>query len=119
MTSRSSAADEEQWSTVIPNTGTSSRGEIRRCSDPLCSPQIGHHGSLTMYEAFRHGQAINPLGPCLGFRAVSTNGMATPFIYSTYTEVLARVNNFAAGLDTLNLVAPTEDGMTLVSGTAQ
>ena len=79
------------------------------------NPELGFQGCQTLYEAFRRGQALNPLGACLGFRAVSTNGMATPFIYSSYTEVLTRVNALAAGLDTLNLVRPTQDNMTLVS----
>ena len=67
-----------------------------------------------MYECFRRGAALNPLGACLGFRAVSTSGLATPYIHSSYTEVIARINAFAAGLDTLNLVSPNEDGMVLV-----
>jgi long-chain acyl-CoA synthetase len=104
----------KQWSTVVPNTSTESRGDIRRNCDPLRNPELGFQGCQTLYEAFRRGQTLNPLGACLGFRAVSTNGMATPFIYSSYTEVQARVNAFAAGLDTLDLVRPTDENMTLV-----
>jgi len=104
----------KQRSTVVPNTATESRGDIRRNGDPLKGPELSFQGCQTLYEAFRRGQALNPLGPCLGFRAVSTNGMATPYIYSSYTEVLTRVNAFAAGLDTLNLVRPTDDNMTLI-----
>lgn len=107
--------ENKQWSTIVPNTSTESRGDIRRNGDPLRNPELGFQGCQTLYEAFRRGQALNPLGACLGFRAVSTNGMATPFIYSSYTEVLTRVNALAAGLDTLNLVRPTQDNMTLVS----
>lgn len=107
--------EEKQWSTILPNTSTESRGDIRRNGDPFRNPELGFQGCLTLYEAFRRGKALNPLGACLGFRAVSTSGMATPFIYSSYTEVLARVDAFAAGLDTLNLVRPTDDDMTLVS----
>jgi len=105
---------QKQWSTIVPNTSTSSRGDIRRNGNPYRHPELGFEGCQTLYEAFRRGQTLNPLGPCLGFRAISTNGMATPFIYSSYTEVLTRVNAFAAGLDTLNLVGPNEDQMTLV-----
>ena len=105
----------KQWSTVVPNTATESRGDIRRNGNPLRHPELGFQGSQTLYEAFRRGQTLNPLGPCLGFRAISTNGMATPYIYSSYTEILTRVNAFAAGLETLNLVGPTQDHMTLVS----
>jgi len=107
--------EEKQWSTIVPNTSTESRGDIRRNGDPFGNPELGFQGCQTLYEAFRRGHALNPLGPCLGFRAISTNGMATPFIYSTYTEILTRVNAFAAGLDTLDLVRPTDDNMTLVS----
>jgi long-chain acyl-CoA synthetase len=107
-------AAEKQWSTVVPNTSTETRGDIRRNGNPLCHPELGFQGCQTLYESFRRGQALNPLGPCLGFRAISTNGMATPFIYSSYTEILTRVNALAAGLDTLNLVRPTQDNMTLV-----
>lgn len=105
----------KQWSTIVPNTSTDSRGDIRRNGNPLRHPELGFQGCQTLYEAFRRGHALNPLGACLGFRAVSTTGMATPFIYSSYTEVLARVNAFAAGLDTLELVLPTEDNMTLIA----
>ena len=105
---------EKQWSTVVPNTSTESRGDIRRNGNPLRHPELGFHGCQTLYEAFRRGQTLNPLGPCLGFRAISTNGMATPFIYSSYTEILTRVNALAAGLDTLNLVQPSQDNMTMV-----
>lgn len=103
-----------QYSIPLPNTSTKSRGEIRRCYDPLRHPELGYNGCQTLYEAFRRGQMINPLGPCLGFRAVSSNGMATPFIYSSYTEVLSRIDAFAAGLDTLNLCLPTDDNLTLI-----
>jgi hypothetical protein len=81
----------------------------------LRHPELGFNGCQTLYEGFRWGQALNPLGACLGFQAVSTSGLATPYIYSSYTKILARVNSFAAGLDTLNLVPSTEDNMTLVS----
>ena len=105
---------EEQWSRVLPNTSRDDRGDIRRNGDPMKHPELGFKGCQTLYEGFRLGQATNPLGSCLGFRAVSTNGLATPYIYSSYTEVLARVDAFAAGLDTLNLVPPTDDNLVLV-----
>eukprot|EP00980_Cylindrotheca_fusiformis_P004633 scaffold991_cov128-Cylindrotheca_fusiformis.AAC.5 len=104
----------KQWSTVVPNTSRADRGDIRRSKDPASHPELGYRGVQTLYEALRRGQTLNPLGPCLGFRAVSTNGMATPFIYSSYTEIVARVDCFAAGLDTLKLVPPNEDNMTLI-----
>lgn len=104
----------KQWSTIVPNTATKDRGEIRRSGDPTRHPELGFQGVQTLYEAFRRGQTLNPLGPCLGFRAVSTSGFATPFIYSSYTEILARIDCFAAGLETLKLVPPTEDNMTLI-----
>jgi long-chain acyl-CoA synthetase len=40
---------------------------------------------------------------------VSTTGFATPFIYSSYSECLARVNAVAAGLDGLGLLCPNDD----------
>jgi long-chain acyl-CoA synthetase len=51
----------------------------------------------------------------MGFRAVSTTGFATPFIYSSYTECLARIDAFAAGLDTLKLIQPNEDGLAVLA----
>lgn len=93
-------------STEVPGV----HGEIRRCWDPDVVPTLGHYGGAqTLYEAFRHGAELNPLGPCLGFRAVSTSGMATPYIYSSYSECLARVNALAAGLDVLQLLNKTSD----------
>ena len=108
------AEQNHQQSIIVPNTETETRGPIRRTGDPLLHPQLGYMGVRTLYEGFRRGQALNPLGACLGFRATSTNGMATPYIYSTYTEILARVDALAAGLDSLKLVPPNEDKMTLV-----
>jgi long-chain acyl-CoA synthetase len=104
-----------QWSMIVPETSTETRGDIRRNGDPTLHPELGYHGCRTLYEAFQRGSTLNPLGPCLGFRAISTNGMATPYIYSSFTEVKARVNAFSAGLEALNLVPPTQDDkMTLI-----
>eukprot|EP00536_Pseudo-nitzschia_multiseries_P017474 jgi/Psemu1/70228/estExt_Genemark1.C_15790005 len=105
----------EQLSTVVPQTyRPNERGDIRRGKKEL-HPELGFQGCRTLYEGFRRGHQLNPLGACLGFRAVSTNGLATPFIYSSYTEVLARIDAFAAGLETLALVPPTkEDNLVLL-----
>lgn len=103
-----------QWSTELLNTSTPTSTSIYRSFDPSAVPALGFEGCQTQYEVLRHGQAINPFGPCLGFRAVSTNGNATPFVYSSYTEVVARVDAIAAGLDTLNLLKRNEDGYLLV-----
>lgn len=102
------------WSTVVPNTGREDRGAIRRCYNPHVHPELGVRGCQTLYETFRRGAAVNPLGPCMGFRAVSTTGFATPYIYSSYSECLARVDAFCAGLDKLDLIRPTSDGMRLL-----
>eukprot|EP00339_Tiarina_fusa_P017443 CAMPEP_0117072774 /NCGR_PEP_ID=MMETSP0472-20121206/51233_1 /TAXON_ID=693140 ORGANISM="Tiarina fusus, Strain LIS" /NCGR_SAMPLE_ID=MMETSP0472 /ASSEMBLY_ACC=CAM_ASM_000603 /LENGTH=66 /DNA_ID=CAMNT_0004797037 /DNA_START=66 /DNA_END=262 /DNA_ORIENTATION=+ len=59
----------EQRSTIVPNTDTETRGHIRRSGDPLRHPELGYQGCQTLYEGFRRGQALNPLGACLGFRA--------------------------------------------------
>ena len=106
--------EDEQWSTLVPNTARNDRGDIRRSKDACVNQSISHNGCKTLYECFRRGASLNPMGACLGFRAVSTSGLATPYIYTSYTETLARVNAFAAGLDSLDLVSPNEDGMKLV-----
>jgi hypothetical protein len=65
----------QQWSIEVPSTSRSpdhpsgGRGNIRRSCDPLASPVLGAFGVRTLYEALRRGRDINPLGPCLGFRA--------------------------------------------------
>jgi long-chain acyl-CoA synthetase len=103
--------DNNIWSTALINTETKNSTPIYRSFNPDSSPALGYHGCQTLYEALRRGAAINPLGPCLGFRAISTTGQATPFVYSSYTEVVARVDAIAAGLDSMNLVLPNEDGL--------
>ena len=103
-----------KYSIELPHTARADRGPIRR-SDGLSHPQLGVEGVQTLYEGLRRGMTLNPLGPCLGFRAMSSSGFPTPFIYSSYTECVARVDAFAAGLDCLNLVKPNPDGMILVS----
>jgi long-chain acyl-CoA synthetase len=95
------------WSTVLPHTDRPDRGLIHRCWDASAHPQLGVHGCRTLYEGFRRGASLNPLGPCMGFRAVSTSGFATPYIYATYTECLSRVECLAAGLDVMQLVPLT------------
>jgi long-chain acyl-CoA synthetase len=77
-------------------------------------PELGQDGVRTLYECLRRGALINPLGPCLGFRAVSTSGFPTPYIYSSYTEIVARVNAFAAGIDVLGLMQRNEDGLDVI-----
>lgn len=57
---------------------------------------------------------MNPYGPCLGYRATSTNGYATPFVYSSYGETVAQVESLAAGMEKLKLVDANEDGMLLL-----
>ena len=103
-----------KFSTIVANTSRDDRGDIRRCSDSSVHPEMGVHGCRTMYEGLRHGKLMNPIGPCLGYRAISNNGLATPFIYFSYSEVVARVDCFAAGLDRLDLVPPNDDGLRLL-----
>jgi hypothetical protein len=68
-------ASQQHWSVEVPNTSRPSnhpdggRGNIRRSYDPLASPTLGAFGVRTLYEALRRGCDINPLGPCLGYRA--------------------------------------------------
>ena len=96
-----------EWSTIVPHTDRpGERGCLRRSFNHRLHPELGVHGCRTLYETLRHGVAANPLGPCLGYRAISTTGFATPYIYQSYTEILARVEALAAGLEALDLVPP-------------
>lgn len=99
------------WSRIVPETDRKDRGEVRRCWNPDSDPRIGVDGCRTLYEAFRHGAALNPMGSCMGFRATSSSGIATPFIYSSYTECLARMDALAAGMEVLQLLRPNEDSL--------
>ena len=102
------------WSTEVPHTATLDKTAIFRSCDTLDTPKLAADGCRTLYEVFRRGHQVNPLGPCLGFRATSTSGFATPYIYSSYNECLARVDAIAAGLDTLKLVERNEEGLLMV-----
>eukprot|EP00816_Leptocylindrus_hargravesii_P001617 CAMPEP_0196803178 /NCGR_PEP_ID=MMETSP1362-20130617/2573_1 /TAXON_ID=163516 /ORGANISM="Leptocylindrus danicus, Strain CCMP1856" /LENGTH=676 /DNA_ID=CAMNT_0042174623 /DNA_START=20 /DNA_END=2050 /DNA_ORIENTATION=- len=104
------------YSRELPNTSTTNRGNIRRSADPNSTPQLGINGCLTLYECLRRGAETSPLGPCLGRRAVSNNGFATPFVYSSYTECVARVDSFACGLERLNLLLPRNSDDMLLLG---
>jgi len=106
--------DEEQWSLEVPHSSRADRGTIRRSYDPLASPHLAYEGCYTLYECLRRGKELSPLGPCLGFRAVSSSGYATPFVYSSYTEIVSRVDAFAAGLERLGLTSKNDDGMNLL-----
>jgi len=112
--SKSGGEEQARWSRELSCTGTATSTPIRRHGDPLVSSQLGFEGCHTLYESFRRGVSTNPMGPCLGFRAVSSSGFATPYIYCSYSEVLARVDAIAAGLQAMKLVDPNEDGMKLV-----
>jgi len=105
-------------SAPVLNSGTVSRGIIRRSvADPDAGPRLSLDGCHTLYESLRRGAAESTShGPCLGYRAVSLVGdrggaTATPYVYSTYGEVLVRVDNVSAGLAERGLVSPTEDGV--------
>ena len=104
------------WSTVVPHTSRANhRGPIRRCYNPSVNPQMGVDGCRTMYEGIRHGAKLNPLGPCLGYRAISnSSGLPTPYIYSSYTETVARIDCLAAGFDTLLLAPLNLDRLKLI-----
>ena len=103
-----------QYSTVIASS-TEGRTPIRRSANPLASPELAYEGCYTLYECLRRGRDISPLGPCLGYRAVSTSGFATPYVYSCYTEIVARVDAVAAGLEKMKLLTERNDtGMLLV-----
>lgn len=102
-------ATQTHWSTTVPHTARSDRGLIHRSYNPSLHPELGISGCQTLYEAFRRGALLNPLGPCLGFRAMSTSGLSTPYIYASYSEIRARVDAIAAGLEVLELVEPPPD----------
>jgi len=104
----------KQWSLEMPHTARNDRGSIHRSANVMSHPELGADGCRTLYEALRRGGDVNPLGPCLGFRAISTSGFATPYVYSSYTESIARVDAFAAGLDRLELVQPNDDNLLLL-----
>eukprot|EP00591_Stephanopyxis_turris_P001067 CAMPEP_0195522792 /NCGR_PEP_ID=MMETSP0794_2-20130614/21310_1 /TAXON_ID=515487 /ORGANISM="Stephanopyxis turris, Strain CCMP 815" /LENGTH=79 /DNA_ID=CAMNT_0040652635 /DNA_START=48 /DNA_END=284 /DNA_ORIENTATION=+ len=69
-----------QWSVEIPSTSLPDRGNIHRSIEPESTPKLSFHGCYTLYECLRRGRDVSPLGPCLGFRAVSTSGFATPYV---------------------------------------
>lgn len=74
------------WSVEVLNTSRTAahplggRGNIRRSHDPLASPTLGANGVRTLYEAMRRGRDINPLGPCLGYRA-------TRYIFMKFLDI--------------------------------
>jgi len=118
-----SSHPQQQWSVEVPNTSRSpshpsgGRGNVRRGFDPLQSPVLGADGVRTLYEALRRGRDINPLGPCFGYRATSSNsGFATPFVYGSYGECVARIDALAAGLDKggEQLLEKNDDGLLLL-----
>jgi long-chain acyl-CoA synthetase len=102
------------WSTPVPSSKKPGRTAVHRPPDPLATPTLGAYGVRTLYESIRRGRDLNPLGPCLGYRATSTNGWATPFVYSSYGETVARVDALAAGMQKLGLLDKNEDGMLLL-----
>ena len=105
------------YSTVIPGSvSVLGRTAIRRSANPSASPELAYKGCYSLYECVRRGKDIAPMGPCLGYRAVSTSGAATPYVYCNYTEIVARIDAIAAGLQRLHLLTERNDsGMLLVS----
>lgn len=103
--------EQPPWSTIWKDTDRpGERGHIRTAANPKVGPELSYHGCQTLYDGLRSlGLARNPLGPCLGYRAVSTTGFATPYIYTSYTECIAQMDSLAAGLDALNLIHDPED----------
>ncbi|KAL2919834.1 medium-chain fatty acid-CoA ligase faa2 [Polyrhizophydium stewartii] len=63
-------------------------------ADPLVSMMPGVHN---VHDNFLAGVATSGDKPFLGTRAV-TNGVAGPYVWQTYNEVLKRVQNLASGL---------------------
>ncbi|CAM9678327.1 unnamed protein product [Chrysoparadoxa australica] len=111
-----SSTGTRQYSVVLPNTETATRGPIHRCGLEECSggPQLAINGCYTSYECFRRGVDVAPAHPCLGRRAVDSAGNATSYIFQTYREVEERVDNLASGLAQEQLMTPNPDGMKLL-----
>ena len=90
------------WSVEVLNTSRTAahplggRGNIRRSHDPLASPTLGANGVRTLYEAMRRGRDINPLGPCLGYRA--TRYIFMKFLDIRYAYPDSHFNPLAPGL---------------------
>lgn len=112
-TTMSSSTSSLPWSTPLP-ASKPNRTPVHRSHDPLATPSLGSRGVRTLHESLRRGRHINPLGPCLGYRATSTNGYATPYVYGSYGEIVSRVDCISAGLARLKLIACDEDGMALL-----
>ena len=110
----SSSLENPIWSTILAETGTSTCTPIRRNFSKEVNPSLGSKGCQTLYEALRRGLSLNPNGACLGFRATSANGEATPFIYSSYVEIVSRVDSFGAGLQAEGLCDVNDQGLLLV-----
>jgi hypothetical protein len=116
MTTTSDSKRCSVYSTVIPGSvSVVGRTAVRRSANPSASPELAYKGCYSLYECIRRGKAIAPMGPCLGYRAVSTSGAATPYVYCNYTEIVARIDAIAAGLQRLHLLTERNDsGMLLV-----
>lgn len=67
-------------------------------------PELGYNGCVTVYEGFRRTASLQPQSPCMGARKIDASGNVGPYVYLSYSECLARVDCFAAGLDALGLV---------------
>eukprot|EP00668_Euglena_longa_P046571 GGOE01062256.1.p1 GENE.GGOE01062256.1~~GGOE01062256.1.p1 ORF type:complete len:741 (-),score=266.28 GGOE01062256.1:578-2605(-) len=66
-------------------------------------------GAESVYHNFLHGLQVSPDLPCLGSRKIvgtdaKRHPIAGEYEWQTYTEVNERVNNFASGLEALNLM---------------
>jgi long-chain acyl-CoA synthetase len=116
MTMTTNSERSSVYSTVIPGSvNTVGRTAVRRSANPSASPELAYKGCYTLYECIRRGRDIAPMGPCLGYRAISTSGSATPYVYCNYTEIVARIDAIAAGLQRLHLLNERNDsGMLLV-----
>jgi len=67
-------------------------------------------GCRSAYEVFRHGALVSPGGACLGWRPLDTHsGDLGPYVFSTYREVLARVDALHSALAARNAWAPNDE----------
>ena len=97
------------YSVAVPGTATRTSTAVRRCPGPA-GPELSLRGCLTAHEAFVRSATERPGAPCLGWRPVDDNGVAAPFVFETYSEVLFRVKCFGAGLRELGLLEPSGRG---------
>ena len=107
-----------QYSVIVPESDTADAGHIRRNAFDATAQVTVRGGCRSAYEIFRHGCAVSPGGPCLGWRPLdAATKEAGPYVFMTYREVLSRVDCLHHALATRDALAPTaeSEGMRLLA----